>query len=214
MPGDIFVQTYSKVPDGEELKRQLTLYRDFLMRIGYKEDPLADQLSEIRWFDLQDYGFITTLPVQSISFGPLAIPMAPHINGFIREAMPEIGTPWIEMNLAIDVEVVTLSPYDWRYKAGMGGPLWQLVRSFSNLLTESGIYVTDEAGNGQPWYATQGAKSSLWLFDLALVPKHIASFFANIPSSHTMARFEYGDAFARKDAWDVLPWEQAADDVT
>lgn len=214
MPGDIFVQTYAKVPDGDELKRQLTLYRDFLMGIGYKEDSIDEQLSEIKWLDLQDYGFISTLPVRNIPFGIMEIPVSPHIDGFIREAMPEIGMPWIEMSLTIDLEVVTLSPHSWRYKAGMGGPLWQLVRTYSSLFRESGIYITDDAGNGQPWYAIHGANRDLWMFDLALIPKHLAKLFVNIPSSHTTTQFEYGNAFARTDAWDVLPWEQPADSAT
>ena len=195
------------IRDAHDLDAALDRCQSLLMQIGFAPGETREWLSQVTWAAVAAGGWGGMFPAgQVITAGGRDFWGTPYLNVFTTLTIPELDTPWLELELLFPVEDLTFSPHSSKYKPDTGSGLWQILRAFSGMLGTCGVYLTDEVGDGQTWQALQGGAANLWSFDLALIPHEMARHFTDVPRSYEKAVFPYGVGLARIDFWTRLPW--------
>lgn len=206
MPGYLQIQTCIPFKTESEFSDAKRVAERVFVHIGMHHEHIQVWLSKFTWNDLLDFGFVDTTDWNTIIINDTQIQIAPNICGFPKNTDLFIDSHWIEINVLLKSEDVSVSLQDWRYRRDMVMPLWHLVNSIASVNNAFGTFLTDEAGNAKPWYALMGVGEGLWAFDLALIPPHLAARFSEIPQTHSAYDGAHGLGLARRAAWLVLPW--------
>ncbi len=204
----IQIQTYTEVSSERDLYYSFVQFRQLLERFGYPAGAVEEWLSEFAWTKLETEGFGGRFLGRTISVLGTEFGIEPYVNGYARSSISGLVLPWVEFELLFEEENLTHSPYNSSYKPGVGKGLWQIMREVGMAYKETGVYLTNEVGDGQPWKSLLTGKDDLWSFDLALVPYHLAPRFSSIPNSYVKAPFDYGIGLSRAELWSNLPWEE------
>lgn len=207
MSGYVQIQWCGKVSSEKHLLDLLDTFKEFLCTLGFTQELLEQWIVKFSWNDLQEFGFAETYNTISVTFEGEHIHIAPNICGFAGDSNTPIGSNWIELNILFRSLEVSVSDTDWRYKASIGRLIWRLLCDFALVFKLDGVFLTDEAGNAEPWYVLMGLEGDIWNFDLALIPLQLKERFSSVPPSHETYHLEQWIGIARSEAWVVLPWK-------
>jgi hypothetical protein len=208
MSGAIQIETYARITHEQEFDSTLDRYIKLLQSLGFDPEEVTGKLADFTWETLVDDGFGGPIAFGEIETTDCTLGLAAGINGFNKATIPD-DWPWLEFLLYLDNDELTWGPHSYRYRDNCVPPLWELVKRYSEVFQETGVYVTDPVGELKTWETlihVRQDEASLWSFDLGLVPYHLADRFKNPPANYESAEFAFGIGFVDTEKINVLPW--------
>jgi hypothetical protein len=196
----------------EDLPEVLRRYRWVLERLGFADASLAEWLSGITWEpDGSGFGYLGTPAVlSSVTAAGRQWIAQPFVLGYTDAAIPHLQVPWIQLSLQFEDNVAEapalIDEASGKYMPGVGAAMWQVVMGFSRVFREVGVYFNDAPTVSAPWYSMTGRDGDRWAFDLAMVPKLLATYFQPIPPGYANRHFADGIGIARTLSWTTIPW--------
>lgn len=208
MPEYTHVQTYVKC-DARQFSFIISKYIQMLTIIGLDSKFLRDNFEGLEW-NLCENGFIyagCNVDTYEMDFKDVVLKIRPFILGWTPQVFSKLSESWLEIDLLFETEQLVDDYSTGRLKKEVEKVIWDIMNIFSVHFTETGVYLTDEVTDNNPWEALIGEKVGIWTFDAAIVPLKIIKFYKK-----NLFDFEckvYGDKLfvARKTIWSKVPWK-------
>lgn len=209
MPQYAQIQTYVTC-DQDSFIEIIERYRTTLQQLGCTDEKVITWLSEIQWPDIQNEEFGD---IYASSFT-----LAPGNDGTItcagldiavygQPGVPTLEEPptWLGLNLLFDQRNLC-EQHSSIYRSGVGGSIWQIMRTIAGTMKGLGVYFTDEWQENQSWRVLAERVGDPWVFDLAIFPRSLADQFAEVPAGFQGTIVDNNFAFAQENRWRTLPW--------
>jgi hypothetical protein len=194
----------------ETFNEDLSRYRSVLQTIGCYDQSVEAWLTGIAW-DVAENGFVYTGchdPWVEFESAGMRLKAGPHVIGFTPQAYPSADAPWIEFGLLFETQDLQTgaSFSTWEYRPKIGSAIWNLMKHFGPAFSEVGVFLTDEAQDGQPLQGIVEDTDARWEFDLAWIPDSNARLFPPAADGFIRHRVPGATGVARRGVWTAPPW--------
>ncbi|GGH45560.1 hypothetical protein IA57_04125 [Mangrovimonas yunxiaonensis] len=186
MPELSNIQTYEKL-NGNDIKPSVQKFAKVLERIGIWNSDLKEQFESLKWTEEDngfvylsnsDFGFYKT-NFSEIKVRPLLMAWTPAIDKTFKNN-------WISCDLLIETETIR-NFENGNYKELTFELIKKLVKEMAKEFSETGIYFTDEAQDGEDFDGIRTIdQNKLWNFDYALIPKKLKELYGENPKNYNI----------------------------
>ena len=202
---------YDEARFGETMAR----YVGALREIGCISPAVEAWAAGVRW-EPSDGGFVYGGGMEHWLAFELAggrFRAAPTVMGWNPETYPASARSWVQLDLifeSAEIEDASEFPERLRFHPHLAAGLWSAVAAFARAFPEAGVFLTNEATDGEPWEGTiEKDARKIWSFDLAVVQASQAAIYARVPDTHWSRADADFLAFADRRSWTQPPWEAA-----
>ena len=205
MPEYSSIQTHAVVDD-ESLEPTLRRFSNLLDALGLLAEDVRHALASFAWSPVES-GFVysTQIAPKPLLLGTATVRCRPLLMG-IAPQVSKLPHRTIALELLFETEQITIGG-SRNYVAGVGRPLYDLCLAVGAVNPRAGVFLCDEAQDGQPWHWLAERRSEQqWQFDMAFVPGEISDDYASPPVEFWSAQLRNGVAFASKHAFVSEPW--------
>lgn len=183
-----------------------------LSEYGFEHSYLQTYFGTIEW-ELSDNFFMYTgcnAERTSLFKNNTLVSVWPALIGLTPYVFTELQKNVVELALFFETDHIIDDYINAHLKKEWQPLIWNVICLFHKHFSETAIYFTDEATDGQPWEAliSKQIQSNYWSFDAAIIPNQLDMDNIQPPQSifYTETRIDH-TVFARKVVWDQPPWD-------
>lgn len=132
----------------------------------------------------------------------------PYVMGWTPDTFKELNGSWLEVSLLFWTKEIEKDYRTGQLKEIYKPLIWNMMKKFSDEFTESGVYLTNEVTDGQPWEAQVTCNMmELWTFDAAILPHYLINNYRE--QNEGIFHFKHDKEklyIVRKSVWNEEPW--------
>ena len=201
MPEYHNVQAYLSLEKRDQ-RQALALFRDVLAGITLANDARDEWLTALGDDLSATDGYAPNGPDLIAAIVGTKLDVRPLVHLWTPDVIPHLAAPWLETTLLLESERIE----EWigpepRFQLAVEPALFQLVAAFLPISVDSPTFLTNEAGDGQPWETFTGGEGESWAFDLAIARTALEWPHGPLPSGFEGVELNEGVVIARRAAW-------------
>jgi len=203
MPAYHQLQTY-KILEADQ-KVVIEKYTQVLKNVGCWNGDIQKHFDNFSW-KIEDNGFVYTgiqKEWQRFKINDVEFCAAPHVLGWTPQGNPKLKSNYLELGLLFQsADLEEDFPSQIVYRKGLEEGFLKIMFEFAKLFPDSGIYLTDEVQDGEPWDGLlENDERKLWNFDMALISENFIKYYRIAPETHSENNVSGFKLFKYKEKW-------------
>ncbi len=209
MPEYSQIQTYIKC-DQTNIKEIMHNFINALQECGIKDAELISAFRGLEWEMDEDGSMYVSEgeETKELLVAGQLLHIRPFVMGWTSKSIKELQQSWLEVSLLFWTEEIVQSSFDYVLREEVRSVIWKVMTAFSHLPNQSGVYFTNEAGDGRPWEALmQNDLDDIWMFDAAIINKGNMNYYQSIEEAIFFSNLQENEILiARRERWVKEPW--------